>query len=265
MKYFTTSRERERERERERVILDPYRTSGQCGRNLSFTCTTENKVIRSGLTISSKMKDRTEPWEHWRRNAAARSAKTIVPVDSEQPLCDSWFTRTLVIRTFKTTLHNLLRSYYNFANIFSFFFNVTFLDYLKRKKCTRTVKKKKKKKKQRTEENIRLSFGIYTRHVLHIKWKNAEGETFREVYPYEFKNYSTVCRTIVLQHLHKDHVQKRTGNCPGSTAYRNKIEENFENFEIYSFCVKWSMNDFILTHRYHFYIIIINKKQSYSS
>lgn len=52
--------EREGERERKSVILDPYRTSGQYDRNLSFTCTTENKVIRSGFTISSRMKNRTE-------------------------------------------------------------------------------------------------------------------------------------------------------------------------------------------------------------
>ena len=111
-------RKRERERERKSVILDPYRTSGQYDRNLSFTCTTENKVIRSGFTISSRMKGRTEPREHWRRNAAARSAKTTVSAGSEQPLCDSRFTRARSL--FERFWNDAVQLAYscNFANIF---------------------------------------------------------------------------------------------------------------------------------------------------
>ena len=230
--------EREGERERKSVILDPYRTSGQYDRNLSFTCTTENKVIRSGFTISSRMKGRTEPREHWRRNAAARSAKTTVFAGSEQPLCDSRFTRARSL--FERFWNDAVQLAYscNFANIF-FSFDATFLDYYTNVKSARELLKEKQRKRRRgPRAKIFVSRLEFTQDTYCISnEKTPKRKLSAKVYPYEFKNYSTVCRTIVLQHLHKDHVQKRTGNCPGSTAYRNKIEENLENFEIYSLCV----------------------------
>lgn len=76
----------------------------------------------------------------------------------------------------------------------------------------------------------------FTQDACSMSNEKRQRRNFCEVYPYEFRNYSNVYRTSVLQHLHKDHVQKRTGNCPGSTAYCTEIEENFENFEIYSLC-----------------------------